>query len=329
MTTEISSAQPFVPHSSVRPGTTAGLTATCHILSIPLLPCRLTARLLVTLPRVQTSFQLYLFLLIPFLFVATRGTIAAAPAEQHLVPPGSVVRWPGESLESCGLAGRQWSPIGGACWYPVDLLATGSLELERRRAGRPERRAVRVGDYPYDVQRINIEDDSRVNLSPENLERAGRESARIGALWSRENDIRFDLPLSPPLAELPSGGRFGARRIINDQPKNPHTGVDYAADEGEPVLAVAAGSVVLAEDHFFAGNSVFIDHGAGLISMYFHLSSIAVHSGEQVVPGQLIGEVGSTGRATGPHLHFGLRWHGSRIDPDELLGAPASVATLE
>ena len=255
---------------------------------------------------------------------------ASAPlVSQASVVPGTVVRWPGPGLERCAQGEREWAPRDGACWYPVDLLVTGRIELVRWRAGERESRTVTVADYPYDIQRIRIDDESRVHLSPENLERAGRESARIRELWPREGESRFRLPLSLPLAELPPGGRFGARRIINGEPRSPHTGVDYAADAGELVLAVAEGEVVLAEEHFFAGNSVFLDHGDGLVSMYFHLSRIDVVVGDVVGRGQTIGAVGATGRATGPHLHFGLRWHGLRIDPVPLLGNPDDVPTID
>jgi len=227
------------------------------------------------------------------------------------------------------MGGREWAPRDGACWYPVDLLAADRIELVRWRSGRRETRSVAVASYPYDVQRIQIEDESRVNLSPENQARAGRESARISQLWPLEGESRFQLPLGSPLAELPSGGRFGARRIINGEPRSPHTGVDYSADTGDPILAVAAGEVVLAEEHFFAGNSVFLDHGDGLISMYFHMSRIDVAKGDLVERGQTIGLVGATGRATGPHLHFGLRWHGLRVDPGLLLGSPSEIPTVD
>jgi murein DD-endopeptidase MepM/ murein hydrolase activator NlpD len=227
------------------------------------------------------------------------------------------------------MGGRQWLPRDGTCWYPVDLLATGRIELERWRSGQYETRSLPVADYPYDVQRIQIEDESRVHLSAENQERAARESARIRQLWPREGTSRFELPLGSPLAELPSGGRFGARRIINGEPRSPHTGVDYSASTGDPILAVAGGEVVLAEEHFFGGNSVFVDHGDGLISMYFHMSRIDVAKGEVVDRGQTMGAVGATGRATGPHLHFGLRWHGLRIDPALLLGDPSDVPEIE
>ncbi len=126
---------------------------------------------------------------------------------------------------------------------------------------------------------------------------------------------------------MPEGGRFGARRFFNGQPRSPHSGADYAAAEGTPVRAVAAGTVVLADDLFFSGRSLFVDHGDGLISMYFHLSEALPGEGEEVRRGETIGRVGQTGRATGPHLHFGVRWRGARIDPDPLFGSPDRVPT--
>jgi murein DD-endopeptidase MepM/ murein hydrolase activator NlpD len=124
------------------------------------------------------------------------------------------------------------------------------------------------------------------------------------------------------------GGRsFGARRFFNDQPRSPHSGIDLRAAAGTPVHAVGAGTVVLAAEHFFGGNSVYIDHGGGLISVSMHLSRMLVKQGERVTPGQVIGEVGATGRVTGPHLHFGVRWHGARVDPGLLLGPVAAIPT--
>ncbi|MEM1250263.1 MAG: M23 family metallopeptidase, partial [Acidobacteriota bacterium] len=138
----------------------------------------------------------------------------------------------------------------------------------------------------------------------------------------------FQLPLAQPLERLPRGGRFGARRIINGEPRSPHTGADYAANQGTPVLAAADGVVRLAEEHFFGGNSVFLDHGDGLITMYLHLHEIFVDPGESVTRGSVIGTVGSTGRSTGPHLHFGIRWRGARVDPAFLL-QPERISTVQ
>ena len=247
--------------------------------------------------------------------------LAAAAEPSVTAAPGTVVVWPGEGLVGCGAGDERWAPVDGACWYPIDLLRPpGPLSIHRDRAAGRERATVRVGDYAYPVQRITLEDDSRVDLSPEALERVAREQRLISPLWSRRGPARFTLPLADPLERLPQGGRFGHRRFFNDQPRSPHSGADYAAPRGEPVLAAAAGTVALAGDFFFSGNSVFVDHGDGLVTMYFHLSEMEVATGDPVARGQRIGRVGATGRATGPHLHFGVRWRGARVDPASILG---------
>jgi murein DD-endopeptidase MepM/ murein hydrolase activator NlpD len=222
----------------------------------------------------------------------------------------------------------RWPPLDGACLYAVDLLrGEGVVELRRTRAGRPESVSIRVGAYPYPVQKLTLPKE-KVDLSSEDLARVQRESRAIGRLWGRTGERRFRLPLHPPLDPLPEGGRFGSRRVINGQPKSPHSGADYRAGTGEPILAVADGVVALADEHFFAGNSVFLDHGDGLVSMYFHMSRMNVQEGDPVRRGQVIGEVGATGRVTGPHLHFGLRWHRARVDPALLLGDPAGLPEI-
>jgi hypothetical protein len=113
-------------------------------------------------------------------------------------------------------------------------------------------------------------------------------------------------------------GSFGKHRIINGEPRNPHSGEDFAAPEGSRVLAANDGVVSLIGDHFFSGHSIFIDHGDGLYTMYFHLSKVLVEPGQHVRKGEVIGLVGSSGRATGPHLHWGARLNGARINPIEL-----------
>lgn len=239
------------------------------------------------------------------------------------VVPGGVVVWPGDATR-CGRADGVWEPIGGDCWYPVDLLESRSeLSLVRWRGDLMEVRRVGVAEYPYEVQHIELKDDSKVDLSADDLARVRRENQTIGALWGLETPRLFALPLARPLADLPEGGRFGSRRFFNGQPRSPHSGADYAVPEGTSILAVADGTVALAGDFFFSGGSVFVDHGDGLVSMYFHLSEIAVTEGVRVNRGERIGAVGATGRATGPHLHFGVRWRGARIDPARLLGEPS------
>ena len=116
----------------------------------------------------------------------------------------------------------------------------------------------------------------------------------------------------------PTGG-FGLRRVLNGQPRSPHTGYDWAAPAGTPVLASNAGRVALVAEHFFAGRNVILDHGLGLFTLYFHLTEARVARGEPVTGGQVIGTVGATGRVTGAHLHFAVLLNGARVDPEALL----------
>jgi murein DD-endopeptidase MepM/ murein hydrolase activator NlpD len=126
-------------------------------------------------------------------------------------------------------------------------------------------------------------------------------------------------PFRAPLQDAVRGSGFGLKRVINGDPRAPHTGVDFSVPAGTPVLAANAGLVVLAEEHFFAGKSLVLDHGEGLYTMYFHLQESLVGLGRRVAQGEPIGRVGHTGRATGPHLHWGARLCGARIDPEALL----------
>jgi murein DD-endopeptidase MepM/ murein hydrolase activator NlpD len=117
----------------------------------------------------------------------------------------------------------------------------------------------------------------------------------------------------------PTGG-FGLRRILNGQPRGPHSGYDWGAPAGTPVVAANAGRAALVGEHFFAGHNVVVDHGLGLFTLYYHLSEARVTPGEPVAAGQVIGTVGATGRVTGPHLHFAVLLDGARVDPESLLG---------
>lgn len=171
-------------------------------------------------------------------------------------------------------------------------------------------------DFP--VQRISV-DESKVSLSPENLARHNRERAEVQKMFTRYDPERlWSASFTQPVQGRISTP-FGVRRFINNQPRNPHSGVDIAAPTGTPIQAAASGRVCLTGDHFFAGKSVYIDHGTGIFSMYFHLDAIDVHDGQQVNAGDIIGRAGATGRATGPHLHWGMRMYGTNIDPLLLL----------
>jgi murein DD-endopeptidase MepM/ murein hydrolase activator NlpD len=240
------------------------------------------------------------------------------------------VRWEGEGITRCELAGEEWTPLESACWFPVDLLRKeGPLVVGRIRDGVRETGTVRVGAYPYRDQHIRLKDDKHVKLSKKDLARVQKEAREVAALFTRRTPTSFRLPLGSPLVGAGVPRNFGTRRVFNGEPRNPHNGADFAANAGTPVLAVAPGKVVLVANHFFAGRCVFIDHGDGLISMYFHLSRSDVSSGAAVMKGQKLGSVGSTGRASGPHLHFGLRWRGARIDPNVLLSDPEDAPRID
>ena len=270
------------------------------------------------------------------LAVAIAGALAAvggmaplaggAPAAVT-VRPGTLVRWPGTDVTSCASGGAAFEPLDGACYFPVDLLRrAGPLVLERRRGAARETLTVRVGPFDYPVQKLTLP-KGKVDLSAEDLARVERENEEVAALWGRRGKRLFTLPLAAPLDPLPAGGRFGSRRVINGQPRSPHGGADYTVASGTPVRAAADGTVALVADHFFGGNSVFVDHGDGLVTMYFHLSRVDVKTGDEVRRGETLGAVGATGRATGPHLHFGVRWRGARVDPAQLV-EPGAIATV-
>ena len=263
------------------------------------------------------------------LAVLVAAAASGAETKPPAVRPGTLVRWPGEAIEWCSAAGERSEPISGACLFPIDLLhAAGPLVLERRRDGAVERATVRVTRFDYPVQRLTLP-KHMVDLSPSDLERVRRENREMARLWKSRGPRRFELPLGAPLDPLPEGGRFGNRRIINGSPRSPHGGADYSADEGVPVRAAADGTVVLVADHFFGGNAVFVDHGDGLVTQYFHLSRVDVAQGASVSRGDRVGAVGATGRATGPHLHFGTRFRGARVDPKLLLGPSEAVPCLD
>ena len=260
------------------------------------------------------------------LLLAARLLGAEAPV---VVRPGTLVRWPGRGIEWCEVGVRRFEPLDGACFFPVDLLRkVGPLELVRSRNGRRETTGVRVRRFDYPIQKLTLP-RHMVELSPQDLARVRRENRAMARLWTREGPRRFGLPLGAPLRPLPAGGRFGHRRVINGSPRSPHGGADYSAAAGTQVLAAADGEVAMVADQFFGGNAVFLDHGDGLVTLYMHLSRVDVAEGDEVRGGERVGAVGSTGRATGPHLHFGARWRGARVDPALLLGDPEAILTIE
>jgi murein DD-endopeptidase MepM/ murein hydrolase activator NlpD len=184
--------------------------------------------------------------------------------------------------------------------------------------------SIKVTKADFAVQKITLP-RSMVELDPKTLERVNRESKRLKELFQTFRNERtwkgaFIRPVEGELS-----GAFGTRRVINGQPKSSHTGVDLRAEEGTPVWASNGGRVALVDDLFFSGKSVILDHGWGLYSMYFHLSEARVRAGDHILKGTELGRAGSTGRSTGPHLHWGIILNGARVDPFSLLRSTASL----
>jgi murein DD-endopeptidase MepM/ murein hydrolase activator NlpD len=172
-----------------------------------------------------------------------------------------------------------------------------------------------VEDKHYASQSLKVA-PAQVNLSRADLERVNQEKSIIDHAMSRWSDEQPEtLRMQQPIPGVRSSS-FGMRRIFNGESRNPHSGMDIAAPVGTPVKAPLAGTVIDTGNYFFNGNTVFVDHGRGVISMYCHLSAIEVKPGQRVAAGTTLGAVGMTGRATGPHLHWGLSLNRAWVDPE-------------
>jgi len=216
--------------------------------------------------------------------------------------------------------GDGWTTILG-----VDLDAKpGAHEAEAVLTmddGREQRRdiTIDVAAKKYPTQPLQVA-GKFVELSKADLARSSRENKEVDAIYERiTSDIVPDEPFTVPIPGE-TGTNFGSRRIFNGEPRAPHSGADLHAATGTPVHATNRGRVVLAKPLFFTGNTVILDHGLGIYSLYAHLSHIDVHAGEVVKNGQVVGLSGATGRVTAPHLHWGMRVQGARVDPFSLAG---------
>jgi murein DD-endopeptidase MepM/ murein hydrolase activator NlpD len=193
-------------------------------------------------------------------------------------------------------------------------------------AGETQNLGFQVEDKAYEEQHITIKDKRKVNPEKRDMERITRESKQIKSAlrhWSQQDDVAlaFEKPV-----EGPTSSPFGLRRFFNEQARNPHSGLDIAAPEGTPIRAPAPGTVIETGDFFFNGNTVLLDHGQGLVTMYCHMNKIDVTPGQNVDSGEVLGEVGMTGRVTGPHLHWGVSLNDARIDPLLFLPPEQQVA---
>lgn len=234
------------------------------------------------------------------------------------------VQWQDKKIPAA-LVGGDWVTVIG-----VDLeMKAGSHSAEFRvtKNGQVERRplAITVRPVKFPTEQLRVA-DQYVQLSKENEERAAREAREITdihgtisgeALWSGT----FVVPIAGG-----TGSNFGKRRVFNGESRNPHNGADLKAATGTPIRSTNRGRVVLAKELFYTGNTVIVDHGLGIYTLYAHLSRIDVKKDAIVERGQLVGLAGATGRVTGPHLHWGARVQGARVDPFTLVDLAAPPA---
>ncbi len=178
-----------------------------------------------------------------------------------------------------------------------------------------------VGSKKYPEQHITLKNQRQVNPNPDDLKRIEQElDVQVRAYRSFTPGTPSNLLLDKPV-DGPLSSKFGVRRFFNGEERNPHAGLDFAVAAGTPIKSPAAGKVILIGNYFFNGNTVFVDHGQGFISMFCHMSKIDVKVGDAVPRGGVIGRVGSTGRATGPHMHWNVSLNDARVDPAIFINA--------
>ena len=199
-----------------------------------------------------------------------------------------------------------------------------SIKIEHDKQHRTQQ--FRVESKLYPEQRIQITNKRLVNPEKRDMNRITKESQimkQAFTSWTESSNemLRMDWPVSGPISSP-----FGLTRFFNDQPRKPHSGIDIAAPKGAEIRAPRAGKVVATGNFFFNGNTVLVDHGQGLISLFCHLDNIETTNGAILERGEKIGTVGQTGRATGPHLHWSLNLNNVRIDPMLFLDEPLNTA---
>jgi len=209
---------------------------------------------------------------------------------------------------------EQWHAVVG---IPLSAKA-GKHTLQLGSAKAKKQKTFTVKNKEYKKQYITVKNKRHVNPNPADLKRIKGERSLIGkaltTFSNRDVQTAFVLPVDGPMSSP-----FGLRRFFNKQPRKPHSGLDLAAPQGTPIVAPSNATVVDTGDYFFNGNTVFLDHGQGLITMYCHMHTIDVKPGDSVKQGEQIGTVGKTGRVTGPHLHWGVSLNNARVNPNLFL----------
>lgn len=238
-----------------------------------------------------------------------QGGVAVVPLEQAENPPS--VLYQGKPVMVVRDSDESWIAVVG-----IDLKSpAGHHEVRVRSSAGEHKKTFEVVHKEYASQHIKLKNQAHVTPAPEQLKRYEREHAEQVAAYARFREVGPSNVLFDPPVKGRTSSPFGLRRFFNGEERNPHSGLDFAVPKGTPVSAPANGVVTIVGDYFFNGRTVFVDHGQGLITMYCHLDSIAVQVGQEVRRGEVLGRVGSTGRSTGPHLHWNVSLNGSRVDP--------------
>lgn len=260
---------------------------------------------------------------------ALPALLRAAPTPRSAPVPGGVARLAlgaapqapratlGERRVLVMRDGDTWTALVGIA---LDAKPGERLWLAAEHAdGTVERLAIDVAPVQYAEQHLKVP-QAKVDLSKEDLARHQRERAHLDrVLRTFSVTPPADLAMIQPVPGRRSSS-FGLRRFFNGQPRSPHNGMDIAAVSGTPVVAALRGRVIDAGDYFFAGKTVILDHGQGLLTLYAHLSATTSAPGEMLAAGAPLGKVGATGRVTGPHLHFTVYLNGAAVDPALFLG---------
>ncbi|MDE0007116.1 MAG: M23 family metallopeptidase [Gammaproteobacteria bacterium] len=246
---------------------------------------------------------------------------AAAPATTIKIEVGGVAAVPLPiDAVTASVNGEQVLVLDGHAIVGAALDAEpGPRALEVATLTDTAKLAYEVVHRNYPEQRLRTSNRRMVDPDPADLERINRETATMRAAYA----LRTPVAASPVPFLKPVEGRhssvFGLRRFWNDQPRSPHSGLDIAANTGTPIESPAPGIVAVTGDYFFNGNTVMVDHGGGLVTMYCHLDAIGVQEGQTVARGDVLGQVGATGRSTGPHLHWSVSLAGVRVDPERMM----------
>ena len=215
----------------------------------------------------------------------------------------------------------RWRALAG-----VDLETkpgTYRLRITRRSTGIESTRSVTVAPKRFRVRRLRVA-EGFVDPPKAALEQIARDGATLADVYARRSAKRWKGPFLPPV-DGPASSNFGTRSYYNGRPRSPHAGVDFAAKLGTPVRASNFGTIAIASEMYFTGNTVVVDHGSGIISVFAHLSEFDAEAGDEVEPTTIVGRVGATGRVTGPHLHWSVRLAGARIDPLSLIAATKTL----